>query len=323
MVITAGSPHTPVMLGEVLASLSPKDGGIYVDGTFGNGGYSRAVLEAAQCKVYGIDRDPGVVARAQEMETEFKDRFFIIEGRFGSVAELLASHSVGPVDGVAFDIGVSSMQIDTPERGFSFRTDGPLDMRMESAGTSASDIVNNMEETDLVGIIRELGEERFARRVAAAIVAARTQEPILRTLQLAEIVRRVVPKSKDGIDPATRTFQALRILVNDELGEIDRGLVGAEQVLAPGGRLCVVSFHSLEDRLIKRFFKTRSGDTPQPSRHMPQSSIQGPQPTFKMVVKKSITPTKNEQRTNPRARSARLRIGERTAAPAWNKEEAA
>lgn len=323
MVITAGSPHTPVMLGEVLAGLSPKDGGIYVDGTFGNGGYSRAVLEAAQCKVYGIDRDPGVVARAQEMETEFKDRFFIIEGRFGSVAELLASHSVGPVDGVAFDIGVSSMQIDTPERGFSFRTDGPLDMRMESAGTSASDIVNNMEETDLVGIIRELGEERFARRVAAAIVAARTQEPILRTLQLAEIVRRVVPKSKDGIDPATRTFQALRILVNDELGEIDRGLVGAEQVLAPGGRLCVVSFHSLEDRLIKRFFKTRSGDTPQPSRHMPQSSIQGPQPTFKMVVKKSITPTKNEQRTNPRARSARLRIGERTAAPAWNKEEAA
>lgn len=323
MVITAGSPHTPVMLGEVLAGLSPKDGGIYVDGTFGNGGYSRAVLESARCKVYGIDRDPGVVARAQEMETEFKDRFFIIEGRFGSVAELLASHSVGPVDGVAFDIGVSSMQIDTPERGFSFRTDGPLDMRMESAGTSASDIVNNMEETDLVGIIRELGEERFARRVAAAIVAARTQEPILRTLQLAEIVRRVVPKSKDGIDPATRTFQALRILVNDELGEIDRGLVGAEQVLAPGGRLCVVSFHSLEDRLIKRFFKTRSGDTPQPSRHMPQSSIQGPQPTFKMVVKKSITPTKNEQRTNPRARSARLRIGERTAAPAWNKEEAA
>ena len=323
MVTSASAPHTPVMLGEVLGGLSPKDGGIYVDGTFGNGGYSRAVLNAASCTVYGIDRDPAVVAKAQDMESEFGGRFTIIEGRFGSIAELLASRSVGPVDGVAFDVGVSSMQIDTPERGFSFRTDGPLDMRMESAGTSASDIVNDMEETDLANIIYELGEERFARRVAGAIVAARIEEPILRTLQLAEIVRRVVPKSKDGIDPATRTFQALRIFVNDELGEIDRGLVGAEQVLAPGGRLCVVSFHSLEDRLVKRFFKTRSGDVPGPSRHMPQSSVPEKQPTFKLLSRKSITPSSDESRDNPRARSARLRVGERTNAPAWNSEEAA
>jgi len=323
MVTSASAPHTPAMLGEVLGGLSPKDGGIYVDGTFGNGGYSRAVLNAASCTVYGIDRDPAVVAKAQDMESEFAGRFTIIEGRFGSIAELLAKRSVGPVDGVAFDVGVSSMQIDTPERGFSFRTDGPLDMRMESAGTSASDIVNDMEETDLANIIYELGEERFARRVAGAIVAARIEEPILRTLQLAEIVRRVVPKSKDGIDPATRTFQALRIFVNDELGEIDRGLVGAEQVLAPGGRLCVVSFHSLEDRLVKRFFKTRSGDVPGPSRHMPQSSVPEKQPTFKLLSRKSITPSSDESRDNPRARSARLRVGERTNAPAWNSEEAA
>ncbi|MDH5189039.1 MAG: 16S rRNA (cytosine(1402)-N(4))-methyltransferase RsmH [Rhodospirillaceae bacterium] len=323
MATTASSPHTPVMLGEVLDGLSPKDGGIYVDGTFGDGGYSRAVLNAASCTVYGIDRDPSVVARAHDMQNEFKGRFIIIEGRFGSIAELLASRSVGPVDGVAFDIGVSSMQIDTPERGFSFRSDGPLDMRMESAGTSASDVVNDMEETDLANIIYELGEERFARRVARAIVAARTEEPILRTLQLADIVRRVVPKSKDGIDSATRTFQALRIFVNDELGEIDRGMNGAEQVLAPGGRLCVVSFHSLEDRRVKRFFKTRSGDIPGPSRHMPQLSSPEKLPTFNLVSRKSITPSSDEQRANPRARSARLRVGERTDAPAWNSEEAA
>ncbi|MDH5489920.1 MAG: 16S rRNA (cytosine(1402)-N(4))-methyltransferase RsmH [Rhodospirillaceae bacterium] len=323
MVTSASAPHTPVMLGEVLGGLSPKDGGVYVDGTFGNGGYSRAVLNAASCTVYGIDRDPNAVAKAHDMESEFGGRFTIIEGRFGSIAELLTSRAIGPVDGVAFDVGVSSMQIDTPERGFSFRTDGPLDMRMESAGTSASDIVNDMEETDLANIIYELGEERFARRVAGAIVAARTEEPILRTLQLAEIVRRVVPKSKDGIDTATRTFQALRIFVNDELGEIDRGLVGAEQVLAPGGRLCVVSFHSLEDRLVKRFFKTRSGDAPGPSRHMPQSSVPEKQPTFNLLSRKSITPSSDELRDNPRARSARLRVGERTSAPAWNSEEAA
>ena len=323
MVTSASAPHTPVMLGEVLGGLLPKDGGIYVDGTFGNGGYSRAVLNAASCTVYGIDRDPAVVARAQDMESEFEGRFVIIEGRFGSIAELLASRSVGPVDGVAFDVGVSSMQIDTPERGFSFRSDGPLDMRMESAGTSASDVINDMEETDLANIIYEFGEERFARRVAGAIVAARSEEPILRTLQLAEIVRRVVPKSKDGIDPATRTFQALRIFVNDELGEIDRGLVGAEKVLAPGGRLCVVSFHSLEDRRVKRFFKSRSGSAPSPSRHMPQSSVPEKQPTFNLISRKPITPNSDELRNNPRARSARLRVGERTNVPPYGSGEAA
>lgn len=321
--IRPGTPHIPVMLGQVIEALSPKDGGIYVDGTFGNGGYSRAILEAASCTVFGIDRDPNVVRYAHEMESEFAGRFTIIEGRFGSMAELLASRNVGPVDGVALDIGVSSMQIDTPERGFSFRTDGPLDMRMESAGTSASDVVNHMDEDDLINIIRELGEERFARRVAGAIVKAREIEPISRTLQLADIVRSVVPKSKDGIDQATRTFQALRIYVNDELGEVDRGLEGAEQVLAPGGRLCVVSFHSLEDRRVKKFFRTRSGDVPNQSRHMPAPTSSGPEPTFKVTTRKSITPSDEEQRTNPRARSARMRVGERTSAPAWNKGQAA
>ncbi len=316
----SSSQHTPVMLGEVLDALSPKDGGIYVDGTFGNGGYTRAVLDAASCTVYAIDRDPDVVRSAREMETEFDGRFTIIEGRFGSMAELLAQRNIGPVDGVALDIGVSSMQIDTPERGFSFRSDGPLDMRMESAGTSASDIVNDMDEGDLANIIYELGEERFSRRVAAAIIRAREEEPISRTLQLADIVRRVVPKSKDGIDPATRTFQALRIFVNDELGEVDRGLEGAEQVLAPGGRLCVVSFHSLEDRRVKKFFKTRSGDIPLPSRHMPAPTQSGPEPTFKVISRKAISPSVDEQRSNPRARSAHLRVAERTSAPPWKRK---
>ena len=316
----ASSQHTPVMLGEVLGALSPKDGGIYVDGTFGNGGYTRAMLDAASCTVYGIDRDPGVVRRAREMEAEFDGRFTIIEGRFGSMAELLRGRNIGPVDGVALDIGVSSMQIDTPERGFSFRSDGPLDMRMESAGTSASDIVNDMGQDDLANIIYELGEERLSRRVAAAIVRAREEEPISRTLQLADIVRRVVPKSKDGIDPATRTFQALRIFVNDELGEVDRGLEGAEQVLAPGGKLCVVSFHSLEDRRVKKFLRTRSGDAPQPSRHVPAPTEPGPEPTFKLISRKAISPSTDEQRSNPRARSAHLRVAERTSAPPWKRE---
>ena len=317
---TASSQHTPVMLGEVLDALSPKDGGIYVDGTFGNGGYTRAVLNAASCSVYGIDRDPSVVRHAREMEDEFSGRFTIIEGRFGSMAELLNQRGIGPVDGVALDIGVSSMQIDTPERGFSFRSDGPLDMRMESAGTSASDIVNDMDEDDLANIIYELGEERFSRRVAAAIIRAREEEPINRTLQLADIVRRVVPKSKDGIDPATRTFQALRIFVNDELGEVDRGLAAAEQVLAPGGRLCVVSFHSLEDRRVKKFLKTRSGDVPLPSRHMPAPTTPVAEPTFKLISRKAISPSADEQRINPRARSAHMRFAERTSAPAWKQE---
>ncbi|MCK5167412.1 MAG: 16S rRNA (cytosine(1402)-N(4))-methyltransferase RsmH, partial [Rhodospirillaceae bacterium] len=194
------------------------------------------------------------------------------------------------------------------------------DMRMESAGTSAADIVNDMDEDDLANIIYELGEERFSRRVAAAIIRAREEEPISRTLQLADIVRRVVPKSKDGIDPATRTFQALRIFVNDELGEVDRGLAAAEQVLAPGGRLCVVSFHSLEDRRVKKFFKTRSGDVPLPSRHMPAPTASAPEPTFKLLSRKAISPSTDEQRTNPRARSAHMRFAERTSAPPWKRE---
>lgn len=315
-----GTAHIPVMLNEVLAHLSPKDGGIYVDGTFGAGGYSRAVLDAASCSVYAIDRDATAVQRGRELEAEYKGRFNVIEGCFGSMAELLDERGVGPVDGVALDLGVSSMQIDTAERGFSFKTDGPLDMRMGTEGASAADAVNDLDESALATIIRELGEERHARRVARAIVEARLEAPITRTLELARVVRSVVPKSKDGIDPATRTFQAIRIHVNDELGEVDRGLIGAEQVLAQGGRLAVVTFHSLEDRRVKMFLRDRSGAAPRPSRHLPIEIEAGPAPTFSLLNRRAITATNEEIRSNPRSRSAKLRTAERTAAAPWNSE---
>ncbi|MFC1674045.1 16S rRNA (cytosine(1402)-N(4))-methyltransferase RsmH [Pseudomonadota bacterium] len=310
-------PHVPVLLKEVLDTLAPRDGGVYVDGTFGAGGYSRAILEAADCTVWGIDRDPNVIAKAKDMEAEFGGRLRVLEGRFGDMAELLNAQGVSGVDGVALDLGVSSMQLDQAERGFSFQSDGPLDMRMEQDGQSAADVVNNFGEEDLANIIYEYGEERKSRWVAHAIVEARAEEPFTRTRQLAEVVRRVVKKSKDGIDPATRTFQGLRIYVNDELGEVDRGLDGAEQLLAPGGRLAVVSFHSLEDKRVKAFLKERSGNLPNPSRYLPQTTEVGPEPTFDLIKKGAIKPGKDECRTNPRSRSSRLRGAIRTQAPAW------
>lgn len=311
------APHVPVLLKEVLDTLNPRDGGIYVDGTFGAGGYSRAVLEAARCVVWGIDRDPDVIARARHMEAEFQGRLRVVQGRFGDMFQLLGAQGVAGVDGVALDLGVSSMQIDQAERGFSFQADGPLDMRMEQAGMSAAQVVNELGEAELADIIYEYGEERHSRRVARAIVEARGLEPITRTRQLAEIVRRVVRKSKDGIDPATRTFQGLRIYVNDELGEVDRGLMGAERLLAPGGRLAVVSFHSLEDKRVKAFLNERSGNLPNPSRHMPGAGGHGHEPTFRLLKKGTIKPGEDECRANPRARSSRLRAALRTAAPAW------
>lgn len=310
-------PHVPVLMKEVLDTLNPRDGGIYVDGTFGAGGYSRAILQSAHCHVWGIDRDPDVIARARVMEDEFEGRLSVVQGRFGDMFDLLAANGISEVDGVALDLGVSSMQIDQGERGFSFQADGPLDMRMEQAGLSAADVVNNMDETDLADIIYEYGEERHSRRVAKAIVEARAIEPITRTKQLAEIVRRMVRKSKDGIDPATRTFQGLRIYVNDELGQVDRGLESAERVLGPGGRLAVVSFHSLEDKRVKAFLNARSGNVPNPSRHAPDSGDRGPAPTFKLLKKGTIKPSDAECKVNPRARSSRLRAAERTCAPAW------
>jgi 16S rRNA (cytosine1402-N4)-methyltransferase len=309
--------HSPVMLHEVVEVLRPRADGIYVDGTFGSGGYARALLDAAPCRVWGIDRDPEAVRRGDAMAREFAGRLTVLHGRFGDMAELLRARRVIEVDGVALDLGVSSMQLDEAARGFSFREDGPLDMRMEQQGPTAADVVNTLDEGALADLIFAYGEERRARRVAKAIVNARAKKPIARTGELAEIVRRAVPPSKDGIDPATRTFQALRIHVNDELGQLDAGLAAAETLLRAGGRLAAVSFHSLEDRRVKEFLRTRSGAAPRASRHLP-AEREGRQPTFALLERRPIRPSAAEIAANPRARSARLRAAERTAAPAWD-----
>ena len=315
--------HRPVMLTEVLAVLSPRDGGVYVDGTFGAGGYSRAILEAADCIVWAIDRDPDAIRRGEDLAAAYPGRLRLVHGRFGEMAALLRDSNVTLVDGIALDLGVSSPQLDEAERGFSFRADGPLDMRMGGEGPTAADTVNSLAEDALAGIIYRLGEERHSRRVARAIVAARREAPITRTLALADVVRRAVPRSRDGIDPATRTFQALRIHVNDELGELDRALVAAESLLAPGGRLAVVAFHSLEDRRVKAFLRARAGASPRTSRHLPAAQEEGRAPTFSLIRGGVLKPSKEEVASNPRSRSARLRAAERTGAPAWPEERAA
>ncbi len=312
--------HLPVMVKEVVEALSPRAGALYIDATFGAGGYASAILDAADCKVCGIDRDPAATGRAAALERRHPGRLTIIIGRFGDMVELLQRHGITRVDGIAFDLGVSSMQIDDPARGFSFRADGPLDMRMgatdSTGGPSAAEIVNTLPEQTLADIIFRLGEERRARAVARAIVAARAERPIARTLELAEIVRRAVGRSAAGIDPATRSFQALRIYVNDELGELDRGLSAAEVLLNPGGRLAVVSFHSLEDRAVKSFLRSRSGAEPRASRHQPYAVRNTPQPSFRQLFRGALTPGAEEVKANPRARSARLRAAERTIHPA-------
>ncbi|HYD29608.1 MAG TPA: 16S rRNA (cytosine(1402)-N(4))-methyltransferase RsmH [Azospirillaceae bacterium] len=311
-----GQGHISVLLSEVIAALKPQAGGVYVDGTFGVGGYSRAILDAApDTTVWGIDRDPRAVAVGAKLAARYPGRLTVLEGRFGDMDQLLAKHGVTGVDGVALDLGVSSPQIDEPERGFSFRFDAPLDMRMGRDGPTAAEVVNSASEQELSKAIFELGEERFARKVARAIVAARAETPIERTAQLADVVRRVVPKSRDGIDPATRTFQALRILVNDEMGELRRGLTAAERLLNPGGRLAVVSFHSLEDRQVKEFLRKRSGREAGPSRHAPMATTPGPAPTFTLSARRPVAPSEAEQAANPRARSAHLRAAVRTDAP--------
>ena len=321
------APHVPVLLPEVLDALSPRDGGIYVDGTFGAGGYSRAILESADCQVWGIDRDSEAVAKGRGLAAGYAGRLHLVEGCFGDMDRLLPPALLASVQGIALDLGVSSMQIDQAGRGFSFRSDGPLDMRMEGPNSrrpSASEVVNELPEAELSRVIGRYGEERKARQVARAIVAARSELPIERTAQLADIVRSVVRRGAEkGIDPATRTFQGLRIYVNDELGELERGLRAAERLLAPGGYLAVVSFHSLEDRIAKDFLKTRSGQAPRASRHLPEQVSpcaprgEGRAATFTLLFRGAKKPTDTECRRNPRARSARLRAAERTAAPAW------
>ena len=310
------SDHIPVLLNEVSKALAPKKGGRYVDGTFGAGGYTIALLEAAECMVWAIDRDPATLAKGEVIAKLFPERLHLVKGRFGDMVKLLSEQGVMSVDGIALDLGISSMQIEDRSRGFSFLRDGPLDMRMERSGRSAADVVNTMSEKDLANIILTYGEERHARRVARAIVSARQERPFSRTLRLADVIRAEVRRSHDGIDPATRTFQALRILVNDELGELERGLQNAEHLLSPGGVLAVVSFHSLEDRIVKKFIKTRSGMASKPSRHAPASVTPNQDiATFSALSRRPITPRDKEKAKNPRARSARLRIAERTSAP--------
>src|SRR3981189_1077940 len=292
--------HIPVLAREVVDALRPRDGGCYVDGTFGAGGYSSAVLDRAQCQVIALDRDPDAIATGQALAERYAPRLRLIEGRFGDMAELLSAEGVEDVDGVALDIGVSSMQFDQAERGFSFRASGPLDMRMEKNGPSAADLVNEADEAELADIIFRYGEERKSRRVARAIVEARKHKRIETTGELAEIVRRAVgPKGRDESDPATRTFQALRIAVNDELGELERGLAAAAQALGPGGRVAVVSFHSLEDRAVKEFVRARAGRTPGPSRHAPPRTEAQPA-TLGDLTRKPVLPSAAEIAENQR-----------------------
>ncbi len=324
---TADVPHTPVLLGPVLAALSPVDGGIYVDGTFGAGGYSRAILEAADCQVFGIDRDPGAGVDGAQLAVEFSPRFQLLEGRFSHMEELLAKVDIESVDGVTLDIGVSSMQLDQAERGFSFMKNGPLDMRMSQSGLSAADVVNNFEPAQLKRIIKIYGDEKRAHAIAAAICRTREDAPISTTGELSKLIEKVIgvpPGHRKGsgksIHPATRTFQALRIFVNGELDELVRGLAAAEKILKPDGRLAVVSFHSLEDRIVKRFLKRRTGSLPNPSRHAPM--VQGGEKaSFKELVRGGEVAGADEISSNPRARSARLRSAVRTDGPAMTLED--
>lgn len=302
----AAAPHVPVLLDEVIAALYPAPGERHVDGTYGAGGYTRAIL-AKGAEVIAFDRDPDAIAAAR---TDKPKLLTLVEDRFSRMAD----HVDQPVDGVTLDIGVSSMQLDRADRGFSFQTDGPLDMRMEQAGESAADFVNSADEEEIARVIYEYGEEPKSRRIARSIVAAR---PLSRTAELATIVRRASGyKTGDKKDPATRTFQAIRIHVNRELEELEDGLAAAEQVLKPGGRLAVVTFHSLEDRLVKRFLKSRSGASPSGSRHLPEASKTGPKPTFAKVGK-PVRASAAELARNPRARSATLRVAHRTDAAPW------
>ena len=303
--------HTPVLLEDTLQAIAPRARALYVDGTFGGGGHTRALLEHADCKVIALDRDPKAIARGAVLKKRYAGRLALVHGRFSQMDRLLAEQGETGSDGVVLDLGVSSFQLDESDRGFSFRADGPLDMRMDISGKSAADFVNTASEAEIASVIARLGEERHARRIARAIVAAR---PLTRTGGLAEVVANALGPSakRQKIHPATRTFQALRLYINDELSELESGLLAAERVLRPNGRLAVISFHSLEDRIVKQFLVARSGRVPAGSRHAPDRRATHA-PTFTLLP--SRTPRANEIVRNPRARSARLRAAERTSAP--------
>ena len=306
--------HVPVLRTQMLHALRARDGKSYIDATFGAGGYSEAILATAPgSRVLGIDRDPAALAAGRALAEQYLGRLRLSEGRFGELDRLATAAGFAPADGVVLDIGVSSMQLDDPERGFSFQSDGPLDMRMSASGPTAADVLNTADEARLADILFHLGEERSARALARAIVARRQQQPIVRTSELAELAARVLGRARiAGRHAATRTFQALRIYVNDELAELAWGLSAAERVLAPGGRLVVVTFHSLEDRLVKRFLRERAAPQPHASRHLPPQAGSRAQPSFQFLNHRPVSPTDKEIAANPRARSAKLRAAVRT-----------
>lgn len=314
----SSAPHTPVLGREAIAHLAPREGGIYVDATFGAGGYSRAILEVPGTRLIAIDRDRTAIAGGAALVERSAGRLTLVEDRFSSLAEICAAQGVETIDGVVMDVGVSSMQLDQAGRGFSFRLDGPLDMRMGQSGPTAADVVARASEGELADIIYLFGEERHSRRIARAIVADRQETPFTTTRALADLVARVVRSKPSDIHPATRTFQALRIFVNEELEELQTALAAAERVLKPGGRLVVVSFHSLEDRIVKNFLSGRS-KTGGGSRHLPEVA-QVP-PSFQLLTRRPVVAGEDEVAHNPRARSAKLRAAERTAAPAHENGE--
>ena len=305
------APHVPVLVSDVIAALALSGGETVVDGTFGAGGYTRAMLSAGAGRVIGFDRDPDAIEAGRSLVPD--PRLTLINERFSQMDRVLAERGIGLIDAIALDIGMSSMQLDRADRGFSFQADGPLDMRMEKSGLTAAEFLNQADEAEIARVLRAYGEEPRARAIARAIVAAR---PVERTVELAAIVRRAAGfRPGQKADPATRTFQAIRIHLNAELDELEQGLEAAERALRPGGRLAVVTFHSLEDRIVKRFFRERSGGTPAGSRHRP--AIGDPrEPTFERVAK-PVSPAERELAANPRSRSARLRSAIRTEAPAW------
>jgi 16S rRNA (cytosine1402-N4)-methyltransferase len=310
-------PHIPVLLRPLLKAVAPVHG-LWLDGTFGAGGYTRGLLEAGADRVIGVDRDPAVFEMAQDWAAEYGDRLVLVEGTFSQ----LDTYSDEPLDGVVLDLGVSSMQLDQAERGFSFMQEGPLDMRMSQSGPSAADLVNTADEKDLADILYHYGEERASRRIARAIVETRKTQPFETTGQLVAVIERCLPRPKPGQShPATRSFQAIRIAVNDELGELVAGLIAAERALKPGGKLAVVTFHSIEDRIVKRFLQARSGGLGRGSRYAPEIEREAPQ--FKLLSRRAIGPDEQELEENPRARSAKLRVAERTDAPSGEPDRAA
>ena len=313
--------HLPVLLPEVLEHLAPADGEVHVDATYGGGGYSGAVLAAADCRVLAVDRDLDAIVRAEAFAAH-QSRLIPMLGRFGDLDALAREAGIERADGVMFDIGVSSFHLDEAERGFSLMRDGPLDMRMGRAGPSAADVVNQLSEADLANLLFRLGEEKQSRRIARAIVKRRAEQPFETTLDLASVISDAVGGRRGAkTHPATRSFQAIRIYVNEELTELERGLGAAERLLKPGGRLVVVTFHSLEDRIAKTFLRARSGGLGAGSRHLPGLGG-GPKPSFSLTTRKAVEPSERELADNPRARSARLRAATRTDAPAWPAEEA-